>query len=207
MVIDMQYSSAHPEHGIGARAKAGGFAAEFEYFFERIESQTIPNIRRLLAACREAGIPVVFVRMMNLAGDCSDTSWRYKEKRNLLPPGSKGSEILQELAPEPGEVVINKTTASVFISSHADFVLRNMGVDTIVMTGAATNVCVESCARDAGDLGYRVLLAEDACATASQDLHDHALRELHGQFALVKSTDVVLDEIREAVVARAAVPA
>jgi nicotinamidase-related amidase len=198
MIIDMQYVDAHRDLGAGARAKDAGLMDDLEYYFSRLETLTVPNIKRLIDACRDANLPVIHVRCMNLAGDSADTSWRYKHKGIIVPPGSKTAEFLEELAPAPGEVVISKTTSSVFVSTNVDFVLRNMGIDTVIMTGVATNNCVESGTRNAGDLGYKVLLVEDACAAMTEEGHGYAIRHLHGNFAIVKSTDEILDEIKVA---------
>jgi nicotinamidase-related amidase len=202
MMIDMQYIDAHRDYGLGARARAAGLLDDVEYYFSRLEDLVIPNTQRLIEACRAAGLPVIHVRIANLAGDSSDTSWRYKQKESWAPPGSKETEILEELAPLPGEVVLNKTTSSVFPSSNADFVLRNMGIDTLIMTGVATANCVESSARNAGDLGYRVLLVEDACADLTAQRHEHTMRHLHGNYVVVKSTSDILDGIDAALGAR-----
>ena len=204
MIIDMQYVDAHRDYGIGAAGQRHGWTDEMEYYFSRLESETIPNIGRILDACREGGLPVIHVRVMNLAADSSDTSWRYKAMGILVPPGSKDAEIIEELAPLPREVVLSKTTSNTFLSTNADFVLRNMGIDTIIMTGVVTNNCVESTTRGAGDLGYRVLLVGDACAAWTQEGHDYCLRHLHRNFAIVKSTEQILDEITAATGARVA---
>jgi len=195
MIIDMQYVDAHRDYGIGAVGKANGLAAEMEYYFSRLETATIPNIRRILEASRQAGIPSVHVRVMNRAGNSADTSWRYKCMGIRVPPGHKDAEFIPELAPVAGEVVLDKTTSSVFVSTNADFVLRNMGIDTLIMTGVVTNNCVESSTRNAGDLGYRVLLIEDATAAWTQEGHDATIRHLDHNFAIVKSTAQVLAEI------------
>ena len=206
MIIDMQYVDAHRDYGLGARGKVNGWTDDMEYYFGRLETLVVPNIARLIAACREATIPVIHVRVMNLDGDSSDTSWRYKMMGILVPPGSKDSEILEELLPIPGEVVLNKTTSSVFISTNADFVLRNMGIDTLVMTGVVTNNCVESSTRGAADLGYRVLLVEDACAAWTATGHEYALRHLNHNYALVKSTAAIVEEVAAVAPARPVPP-
>ena len=195
MIIDMQYVDADRNHGLGLDGQKRGWTEEMEYYFSRLESLVIPNVKQILEACRGARIHVVHVRVMNLAGDSSDTSWRYRMFGIFVPPGAKDAEIIPELAPLPGEVVLSKTTSSVFISTNADFVLRNMGVDTIIMTGVVTNNCVESSTRNAADIGYRVLLVDDACAAWTQEGHEYSLRHLHRNFAIVKSTEQILDEI------------
>jgi nicotinamidase-related amidase len=195
MIIDMQYLDADRNHGLGATGRQRGTMADMEYYFSRLERLVVPNIRHLLQASRDAGIRVVHVRVMNLAGDSEDTSWRYKMFGFRTPPGSKEAEIIDELAPLPNEIVLSKTTSSVFMSTNADFVLRNLGIDTIIMTGVVTNNCVESSTRNAADLGYRVLLVDDGCAAWTQEGHDYCVRHLDHNFAIVKSTEQVLEEI------------
>lgn len=195
VIVDMQYVDAHRDFGIGAAGKAHGRSDDMEYYFSRLETLTIPNIRVMLAACRAAGIPVAHVRVMNLADDSSDTSWRYKMMGICVPPDSKDAEFIEELAPAPGEVVLNKTTSNVFVSTNADFVFRNMGIDTLIMTGVVTNNCVESSTRGAGDLGYRVLLVDDACAAWTQEGHDYCVQHLDRNFAIVKTTAEILQGI------------
>ena len=168
MIIDMQYVDAHRDYGIGAAGREHGWTDDMEYYFSRLDDLVVPNQERILEACRGAGIPVVHVRVMNLSGDSSDTSRRYKCFGILVPPDSKDAEIIEELAPLPGEVILSKTTSSVFLSTNADFLLRNMGIDTLIVMGVVTNNCVESSTRNAGDLGYGVLLVEDACVHAAQ---------------------------------------
>ena len=198
MIIDMQLVDAHRDHGLGAAGQRRGWSDEMEYYFSRLEQTAVPNIRRLLDACRETGLPVIHTRVMNLAGDSSDTSWRYKVMNVLVPPGSTDAEFLEELTPLPGEIVLSKTTSNVFLSTHADFLLRNMKIDTLIMVGVVTNNCVESSARAGGDLGYRVLIVDDACAAFTEAGHDASLRHLHRNFAIVKTTDQVLGEIAAA---------
>jgi nicotinamidase-related amidase len=70
-----------------------------------------------------------------------------------------------------------------------------MGIDTLIMTGVVTNNCVESSTRNAGDLGYRVLLVEDATAAWTKEGHDATIKHLDRNFAIVKSTRQILAEI------------
>jgi nicotinamidase-related amidase len=195
MIIDVQYLDAHRDFGIGLRGQENGWSKELEYYFSQLEMIAIPNMQRLLKASRGAALPVVHVRVMNLAADSSDTSRRYKAFRFLTPPGSKEAEFLEEVAPLQNEIVLNKTTSSVFVSTNADFMFRNMGIDTLIVAGVTTNSCVDSCVRGAGDLGFDVLLVGDACTTFTQELHDFTLSNLHGSFCSVRSTDQVIGDI------------
>jgi nicotinamidase-related amidase len=80
--------------------------------------------------------------------------------------------VIPELQPHAGDLVIHKLTASGFIGTSLDGILRNRGIDSVILTGAATHACVESTARTAADLGYRIILVEDGCVTQSPLWHD-----------------------------------
>lgn len=199
MVIDMQNQCAHPDWGNGARAKAKGLTGEMDYYFSRLDEVVVPNTQRLLQECRNAKLPVVHVRVMGQAADGSDVSWRFKQRKStLVLPDSPEAQFLESVAPAPGELVFNKTTSGVFHSTNADFVLRNMGIDTLIMTGVVTCGCVETSARTAADIGYRVILVEDACAAWSEEAHRNALLWLHTNYAVVQSTDETVAAIAQA---------
>ncbi len=197
MIIDMQYVDAHRDWGMGKKLKEKGFEYLGSYYFDRVETLVVPNIRQLQEACRAANMPIVHVRIQAHTPDARDVSWRYKQFEILCPPGSKEAEILDELAPLPGEVVVSKHTSGVFNSTNIDSILRNMGIDTLIMTGVVTYGCVETSTRGAMDRNYKVLLVEDACAGWNQEAHDAAMRNLHLNFALVRTTEDVLGQIAE----------
>jgi nicotinamidase-related amidase len=198
MIIDMQYVDAHRELGIGKKLKERGLEHLGSYYFDRLEKFVVPNIQRLLNACRAADLPIIHVRIKAHTPDARDVSWRYKQFQILCPPGSKEAEILEELAPLPGEVVVDKHTSGVFNSTNIDSILRNMGIDTLIVTGVVTYGCVETSTRGAMDRNYKVLLVEDACAGWSQEAHDAAIRNLHRNFAVVRTTADILRQIAEA---------
>lgn len=197
MIIDMQYVDAHREWGMGKQLKEKGAEHLGSYYFDRLETLVVPHIRRLQDACRAADIPVVHVRIKAHTLDARDVSWRYKQFQIFCPPGSKEAEILEELAPLPGEVVVDKHTSGVFNSTNIDSLLRNMGIDTLIMTGVVTYGCVETSTRGAMDRNYKVLLVEDACAGWNQEAHDASIRNLHRNFAVVRSTGDILRQIAE----------
>ena len=81
-----------------------------------------------------------------------------------------------------------------FISTHIDYLLRNLGIRQLVVSGLITDQCIESAVRDACDLGYLVTLATDACATYSQERHDQSLREISG-YCRQRTTEEILAEL------------
>jgi nicotinamidase-related amidase len=191
LVIDMQYADAHMEHGMMARRQAMGHLVGLDYFEDRL-CTIVPNIRRLQTAFRQRGIEVVFARIQSRTRDGRDRGGAHKDLDILCPPGSKEAEILEELAPVGDEMVFSKTTGSVFNGTNIHFVLSNMGIRNLVMVGVMTSGCVESAARDAKDLGYRVVVVDDACATWSEEMHRASIRVLGEVYAKIKTTDQVL---------------
>lgn len=149
------------------------------------------KIAQLLSAWRKAGRPVFHIRHMS------------KDPHSLLRPGQAGNEIKECVKPRPGETLLHKTVNSAFIGTDLEARLRKGKIKTLVMTGITTNHCVSTTARMAANLGFKVYVVCDATATFDRKGHDgrlyaaevmHAvgLAELHGEFASVVSTAVLL---------------
>ena len=172
--------------------------AEFEsrlgYYFTQLEGRVVPNMQRLQAACRKAGIEVMYAVIESLTRDGRDRSLDYKITGFNVPRGSWDAKVIDAIRPGEDEIVIPKTSSSVFISTNIDFVLRNLGVRYLIISGVVTDQCVESAVRDACDLGYLVTLATDACATYSQERHDNTLRAIKG-YCRQRTTDQLVAEI------------
>jgi ureidoacrylate peracid hydrolase len=172
--------------------------AEFEsrlgYYFTQLESRVVPNMQRLQAACRKAGIEVMYAVIESLTKDGRDRSLDYKITGFNVPRGSWDAKVIDAIRPGEDEIVIPKTSSSVFISTNIDYVLRNLGVRYLMISGVVTDQCVESAVRDACDLGYLVTLATDACATYSQERHDGTLRAIKG-YCRQRTTDQLVAEV------------
>lgn len=196
VIIDMQYLDAHRDYGMGADAKRQGLEAKYDYYFRQLEEVVLPNTQRLLAACRAAGIQVIYPRIASLVKDCRDVSIEHKRINLLAPANSRESEILDEIRPLENEIVLSKGASGVFNSTAIDQILRNLGVDTLIMTGVVTNYCVETAVRDAGDRGYNVVLVSDATAAMTEEHQRLALEILAGVYCVVMTTDQVLGALR-----------
>jgi ureidoacrylate peracid hydrolase len=103
--------------------------------------------------------------------------------------------VLDAIAPAEDEIVLPKTSSSVFISTNIDYVLRNLGVRSLMIAGVLTDQCIDSAVRDACDLGYLVTVPIDACATLSAERHEWALRNNRGYCRQV-TTDELVREIQ-----------
>lgn len=195
VIIDMQYLDAHPDGEFGRRARAHGIEDKVAWFFDRLTNLTVPAIATLLDEARATGLPVLYTRIAALTTDGSDLGWRYQHWKMTAHVDEHDSQILDELAPLRGEIVINKTTTSAFIGSHIDRVLRNLGMRQLVVCGVMTSGCVESTVRDAADSGYAVLLPEEATAALTQAAHERAINAMHPVFAQVESLDEVVKKL------------
>lgn len=192
LVIDLQYHGADRGHGLlKARIDAGEGDA-IEYLASRVETTVVPAVRRLQAAFRGAGMEVVHVKTQSLTRDGRDRSLTAKLHGAHIPPGSREGEILDEIAPADDEIVLSKTCPGAFNGTNIDYVLRNLGIGTLVVGGVVTGSCVELAVRDANDRGYRVVLVEDATASWSQAMQDTAVEGMRDRSATIMTADQVV---------------
>lgn len=171
---------------------------EFEkkcgWYFQQLESRVVPNMQRLQKAARKAKVEVMYTTIESLTLDGRDRSLDYKITGFHVPKGSWDGKVIDELAPEGDEIWLPKTSSSVFVSTHIDYILRQLGVKQLILSGIVTDQCVESAIRDACDLGYLVTQVTDACATYTQERHDFSLRAIKG-YCRQRTTDQVIAEL------------
>jgi ureidoacrylate peracid hydrolase len=187
LVIDLQKGEYNPDK----------IAAEPQhaYLFERIRDVVIPNGQKLLAACRAAGVEVIYTVVESLTLDGRDRSLDYKVSGIFFPKGAWGAEVLDELKPLANEIIIPKTSSSLFNSTNFEYVLRNLGVEYVMVMGIVTDQCVETAVRDGCDRGFLMTLIDDACATFSEQRHKESLIGFKG-YCRVRTTDQVVEELQ-----------
>jgi nicotinamidase-related amidase len=197
----MQNYGCNPDSGLGPMLSerhpeiAG-------YYLPRVTETVVPNARRLLESFRAAGRRIVFTRHGPLLADGSDMIARRRRRdRDALAStgapalwhrGTFEHDVVAALAPAPGELVLDKNTSSAFNSTGIEWLLRNMDVDTLVLVGMATDMCVETTARDAADRGFNVIVVEDATATFFEHHHRAALSAFARVFGQVWDSERVL---------------
>ncbi|WP_298912328.1 isochorismatase family cysteine hydrolase [uncultured Roseobacter sp.] len=180
LFIDVQNFSAHPGGAEFKGLSKAEFDTKYGWFFSELETRVIPNMQVIQTACRTAGIEVIYTTIESLTLDGRDRSLDYKITGFNVPKGSWDGKVIDQIAPQGDEIVLPKSSSSVFVSTHIDYILRNLGVKQVVMSGLLTDQCVESAVRDACDLGYLVTEVTDACLTYSQERHDNSLRTIKG---------------------------
>ena len=101
--------------------------------------------------------------------------------------------MIDRIAPQGDEIVLPKSSSSVFISTHIDYVLRNLGVRQLVISGLITDQCVESAIRDACDLGYLVTQVTDACLTYTPERQEHSIQTIKGYCRQVTTAELLAE--------------
>ncbi|NWG03910.1 MAG: cysteine hydrolase [Syntrophaceae bacterium] len=139
----------------------------------------IPNLQRLLAAGRDGGFPIVFACDSFLEGDFI---FKGRMKIHSLR-GTQGAEVVDDLKPEPTDIILPKRRFSAFFKTDLDQTLRMLGVDTIVVTGMTTEVCVLMTALDGLCNDFSVILIDNCIASRKKEFHQACLN-LYRDFAL-----------------------
>lgn len=194
LFIDVQNFSAHRRGGEFSGMGDAGIADRYGWFFDQIERETLANMSALQAACRTTGIEVMYAVIESLTKDGRDRSLDYRITGFNVPKGSWDARVLDAIRPHADEMVFSKTSSNVFVSTNIDYVLRNLSVRQLVISGFITDQCISSAVRDACDLGYLVTLVHDACATYSPKRQADAVESLSGYCRLI-STEEICEEL------------
>jgi nicotinamidase-related amidase len=207
VVVDLQYGTLSIDGGYSRIYSDIGLRPIVDSFITTAHETMLPKVCALQKAFRGAGAPVIFMTVGSIIGDLSDMPTRFrraaafwKEKGLTAPWGKVGTrdmEVVAEVAPLPGELVIPKPGASGFSSSPLERVLRARGIRELVFCGVATSYCVESNVREACDRGFDCILVEDACMDPIPPRHERSI-EACRDFGRVEKTATVISELMKA---------
>ena len=186
LLIDFQRDFVEP----------GGFGESLGNDVSRLRSAIEPT-RAVLDAFRDRGWTVIHTReghrpdltdLFPAKRDRGNPSLRIGEEGpmgRLLVRGSPGHEIVPELAPRPGEVVVDKPGKGSFYATDLETILRARGITHLVVTGVTTEVCVQSTVREANDRGFECLVVSDCTGSYFPEFHESALAMFQAQGAIV----------------------
>jgi nicotinamidase-related amidase len=169
-------------------------------FYARMRETVIPNTARLIDEARRRGVEVIFARIACVKHDGRDRSLSQKKpgfNYLLLPKDRADSQIVPELAPTEDEITVIKTTDSALTGTNLRLMLRNMEISTVVCAGIFTDQCVSSTVRSLADESFDVLVVEDCCAAATDDLHRHELAVINMIYCHVVELDDVIGFLPE----------
>lgn len=196
LVIDIQntYLEAKEDSAENAR---------WQPFFDRMNGTVIPNTVKLVAYSRKSGIEVVFARIACLKTDGRDRSLSQKKpgfNYLLLPKDREDSFVVPELEPGTDEIVVTKTTDSALTGTNLRMVLHNMGIKNVIVAGIFTDQCISSTVRSLADESFNVVVVDDCCAAATDELHENELKTINMIYCHV----VQLEDIGDFVAAASA---
>ena len=191
VIIDLANDFVYPG---GVIADAGGPA------YQALAQAIVPRLERLVAAARKAGVQIVYATDAHTPQDFELKKW---------PPhamkGTKLAAIVDALAPQPGDLVIEKRTYSPFASSDLDGELKSRGIDKLYITGLHTDCCARHTSGDAFQKGYDLVWISDALAAFTEDAHQQGLEYFKAWYAndaerQLKTTDEIAAEWEEVLV-------
>jgi nicotinamidase-related amidase len=186
LLVDMQVDCIRPIGYTIRRLRQRGLTAAVEQY-ERQCAIAIGNLRRILARVRDNGQSVIHTRAVRLPGRQPGG-----QARPSREPTPDGDQIIEELAPLPGELVLSKSCSGVFAGTNLDFMLRRLGIANLIIGGVVTNGCVEHAVIHGHDLGYATVLIGDGCAALTDEIHENTLERLEHRRAHVLTTDAIL---------------
>ena len=169
-------------------------AGRWAPFRERMNSKVIPNTAKLIADCRARGVEVIFARIACLKNDGRDRSLSQKKpgfNYLLLPKDRADSQMVPELTPEDDDIVVLKTTDSALTGTNLRLLLRNMNIKDVIVAGIFTDQCVSSTVRSLADESFGVVVVDDCCAAATDELHHNELHIINMIYChVVQAEDV-----------------
>lgn len=186
IVVDVQNDFCHSDSPL-ARIGMDVTAAQ----------EMVPRLLQLIDSARGAGATIVWVKMVSNDNTISPAALEHRQRTRpnaqmICVEGTWGTELYR-VEPEPGEPIVVKRRYSAFVDTDLQLILRSKGIASLILTGVATNVCVESTARDAYMRDYYVTFVEDCSAAYDQAKHDATLRNMADHFGVVVTSDEIME--------------
>jgi ureidoacrylate peracid hydrolase len=186
IVIDMQNGFVHPEGSISALGAPSPRIAD-----------VIEENRKLIDAARHAGVPIVYTRHQFREGYLDvprPVLARFAGRTDILVEGSWDAAVCDALAPEPGDVLVDKRRYDAFLYTDMELILRALGATRLLVAGVLTNICVESTVRSAHMRDFDVFVTSD-CTSAAPEFHEPSLAGMGAVFATVLPWKDALSEL------------
>lgn len=186
LVVDVQMSEVSPET-----------ARKYPDYVRTVHERVVPNIRRLIDELRGRGVEIVYTVMEAMTKDGRDSSLDYKLSEMIYPKGGPLSKVIAGIAPGDDDILLPKSSSGVFNSTNLDYLLRNMGIENLIVVGMLSGQCVDMAVRDGADRGYYMICVHDACAAHTEDEHIAALRAFGG-YCRLQTSDELLETFVDA---------
>ncbi|MBW2063453.1 MAG: cysteine hydrolase [Deltaproteobacteria bacterium] len=196
IVVDVQNDFCHSQ---------GVFSKYKKVDLEHVE-QAVKNLAVFIDRCRQFNVPVIFIKTTHSQWTNSP-SWLSRlegkpKETGICAPDSWGSDFYL-VSPREGDCVVTKHRYSAFVGTDLDLILRSRGIENIIVTGVATNVCVETTARDGFNHDYNVVLLDDCCGAFDQAEHEATLNNIRKFFGTVSDSITLIEVFQKQVKAEA----
>jgi ureidoacrylate peracid hydrolase len=166
IVVDAQNDFVHPE------GKFGRFGLAEQ------AKPTIDKLKKVIESCRKAGIPIIYT-VTQYSEDYKDAGSMHRViELEALKIGSWGAKIIDDVKPKPNDIIIEKRRHSAFYNTNLEDVLKTLKINTLIFTGYATNVCVESTVRDAKYRDLNCIVISDCTASFNERMHNFSLANI-----------------------------
>ena len=164
----------------------------------------LKDLKSLIKVARSKKIPIIYSKITPLPKDYESSfrtfmfmkRFKIKDPEKLprfMEPGTLESEIPSDISPLDDDIVIEKNTASIFIGTNFEYLMRNRGIDTILFTGISTEFGIASSARDACNRGFYTVVVKDCVSSFNQKFHENTL-EILKSICLVESSQNIINE-------------
>ncbi|AIY89821.1 cysteine hydrolase family protein [Geoglobus acetivorans] len=161
-------------------------------FFNEEHLQIIPRVRRVIDELRNFSVPIIFAN-----DSYPENDWLFNFMKKHAVRGTEEVEVIEELGVMEGDIIVEKRRFSAFFRTDLDITLRELGVDTVVLAGINTHVCVLSTAFDAISNDFRVILLKDCCASHTREVHEFVVNRFRGLPAFqVMGSEEFLESVR-----------
>jgi gluconolactonase len=163
------------------------------------EQNVVENVKRLADACRAAGIPVIHVHYLVEEGarglKLNAPLFQGVKEANALVRGTWGAAAADGLEPQEGDFVVEKMRMNAWEGTRLELLLKGLGRDTVIVTGAWTNMSIEHTARTGADKGYSMMVPEDGCSTMNADWHNASINYALQNVSTVTTCAAVLEAL------------
>ena len=199
IVVDMQNAFLHDQGSVAA------MGLDITYMKE-----TVGPVVRLVDACHTSSVPIIFTRYV-LRADYTDAGLREERRPGAcasgsLVAGSWDADLDPRMDVHPSDYILDKTRYSSFYNTNLEVILRGLQVDTLIVCGVTTEICVESTIRDAYFRDFRILVPEDAVAATDIERHRGTLRTIEYGFGTVTTTSALIEALLATSAPQAGVP-
>jgi nicotinamidase-related amidase len=194
VLVDAQRLTCDPACGLGAMVAARGRAASLLDYYGRVQV-ALAGMGQLLEACRVQDILAIHVRTAGRLPDGKDLSRKVRAQGFLFGPGSPEAEFMPAASPRAGEIILEKPASGIFTGTGLDELLRNLGLENLILAGVSYDGAIEGSIRSTSDRGYGLVVVPDACATYHAAQQDFLWRVESGVIQ-VRSVEQIVAQIR-----------